>query len=335
MTCAMRLALGAILIALTASEALASEHALIVFGASGGAEYQAKYDAWRGTLAATLEDRYGYPRERIIVLAENEEGPRKPTRENVRAAFARLRANVRPDDVVLVLLIGHGTAVEGPEGGDGKFNLVGPDLTAAEWADLMAPVPGRIVFVNAASGSFPFMEKIARRGRIVLTATDTAVQQYETVFPEYFIQALGDAAADGDKDGRVSVWEAFRYGSSRVKGWFEERGQLATERPLLDDNGDGIGREAELQPAGAPPPTPAAGADGRLAEATYLQSGPAVPATADAELKTLMTRRAELQSRIDLLRATKGSMPQDEYDAQLEQSLLEMAKIDQQIRARK
>ena len=26
--------------------------------------------------------------------------------------------------------------VEGPEGDDGKFNLVGPDLTAAEWADL-------------------------------------------------------------------------------------------------------------------------------------------------------------------------------------------------------
>ena len=331
----MRLVLGAILIALTASEAFASEHALIVFGASGGAEYQAKYDAWRGTLAATLEEQYGYPRERITVLAENEEAPRKPTRENVRAAFARLRTNVRPDDVVLVLLIGHGTAVEGPEGGDGKFNLVGPDLTAAEWADLIAPVPGRIVFVNAASGSFPFLEKIARRGRIVLTATDTAVQQYETVFPEYFIQALGDAAADGDKNGRVSVWEAFRYGSSRVKAWFEERGQLATERPLLDDNGDGIGREAELEPTGAPPPAPAAGADGRLAEATYLQSGPAIPATADAELKTLLTRRAELQSRIDLLRAAKGSMPQDEYDAQLEQSLLEMAKIDQQIRARK
>ena len=37
-------------------------------------------------------------------------------------------------------------------------------------------------------------------------------------------------------------------------------GQLATERPLLDDTGDGVGREA-----GAPGP------DGAVAQVTYLQ----------------------------------------------------------------
>jgi hypothetical protein len=331
----VRCALIALLMGVAATDAFAAgRHALIVFGAAGGAEYQAKYDRWRTALSATLE-RLGYPHDRIAVLAENEEGTRRSTGENVRAAFARLRT-ARQDDVVLVLLIGHGTAVEGPEGGDGKFNLVGPDLTAAEWAALVALVPGRLVFVNAASGSFPFLEKVAGKGRIVLTATDTAVQQYETVFPEYFIQALSDAAADGDKNGRVSVWEAFRFGSARVKASYEERGQLATERPLLDDNGDGIGREAEIQPAGAPPPrTPPSSADGRLAEATYLQSDPPIPATADAELRKLLTRRAQLQSRLDLLRAAKGTMPQDDYDAQLDEALTELARIDQQIRARK
>jgi hypothetical protein len=332
----------AALTAVAATDAVAAgRHALIVFGAAGGAAYQAKYDRWRGAISAALE-RLGYPHDRIAVLAENEEGARKSTGESVRAAFARLRAEARQDDVVLVLLIGHGTAVEGSEGpgspgsSDGKFNLVGPDLTAAEWATLVGGVSGRLVFVNAASGSFPFLEKVAGKGRIVLTATDTAVQQYETVFPEYFIQALSDAAADGDKNGRVSVWEAFRFGSARVKAWFEARGQLATERPLLDDNGDGIGREAEIQPAGAPPPrTPPSGTDGRLAEATYLQSDPPIPATADGELRKLLTRRAELQSRLDLLRAAKGTMPQDDYDAQLDEALVEMARIDQQIRARK
>jgi hypothetical protein len=332
----VRCVLTAILTAAAAADAFAADrHALIVFGAAGGAEYQAKYDRWRGALSATLE-RLGYPHGRIVVLAENEEGARKSTGENVRAALAHLRTEARQDDVVLVLLIGHGTAVEGPEGGDGKFNLVGPDLTAAEWATLLGRVSGRLVFVNAASGSFPFLEKVAGKGRIVLTATDTAVQQYETVFPEYFIQALSDAEADGDKNGRVSVWEAFRFGSARVKTWFEERGQLATERPLLDDNGDGIGREAEIQPAGGPPPrTTPSGADGRLAEATYLQSDPPIPATADGELRKLLTRRAELQSRLDLLRAAKGTMPQDDYDAQLDEALVELAKIDQQIRGRR
>ena len=333
----MQMACSALLMALTVSDAAAAgRHALVVFGAAGGPQYQSKYDAWRSALAATLEERFGYARDRILVLAENDEAPRTSTGENVRAAFARLRSEVQRDDVVLVLLIGHGTAIDGPEGGDGKFNLVGPDLTAAEWAALVATVPGRLVFVNTASGSFPFLEKIAGKGRIVLTATDTAVQQFETVFPEYFIQAVGDPSADGDKNGRVSVWEAFRYATARVKAWFEERGQLATERPLLDDNGDGIGREAEeLGPGASPARPPVAGADGALAQATYLQSDPAIPATADAEMKSLLTRRAELQSRIDLLRAAKGTMPQDDYDRHLEAALVELARIDQQVRGRR
>ena len=332
----MQMAFSALLMALTVSDAAAAgRHALVVFGAAGGPQYQEKYDAWRSTLAATLEERFGYARDRILVLAANDKAPRTSTGENVRAAFARLRSEVQVDDVVLVLLIGHGTAIDGPEGG-GKFNLVGPDLTAGEWAALVATVPGRLVFVNTASGSFPFLEKSAGKGRIVLTATDTAVQQFETVFPEYFIQALGDASADGDKNGRVSVWEAFRYAAARVRAWFEERGQLATERPLLDDNGDGIGRDAEeLGPGVSQARPPVAGADGALAQATYLQPDLAIPATADAELRKLLTRRAELQSRIDLLRAAKGTMPQDDYDAQLEEALLELARIDQQVRGRR
>ena len=120
---------------------------------------------------------------------------------------------MRPDDVVLVLLIGHGTAVEGPEGDDGKFNLVGPDLTAAEWADLLKPLPGRLVFVKRRGGqlSVPARSSPARPHRA--HRDRSAAQQFETVFPEFFVKALRDAAADLDKNGRVSIWEAFRYGA--------------------------------------------------------------------------------------------------------------------------
>ena len=41
-----------------------------------------------------------------------------------------------------------------------------------------------------------FLKKIAGRNRVVLTATDTASQQFETVFPEYFTKAFEDDAAD-------------------------------------------------------------------------------------------------------------------------------------------
>ena len=55
---------------------------------------------------------------------------------------------------------------------------------------------------------------------------------------------VDDPAADSDKDGRISLWEAFAYASTLVKQYYEQRGQLSTERPVLDDTGDGVGKEA-------------------------------------------------------------------------------------------
>jgi hypothetical protein len=323
-------ALGLVLAVSTlqAQPPAAKRHALIVIGASGGDEYRAKYEGWRDSLLAALRERFGYDDPALTVLADGAPGAQNATRENVRAAFTSLSQKVRPDDLLLIVLMGHGTTMDGD---DAKFNLVGPDLTADEWAKLVAAVPGRLVFVNTTSGSFPFLGKMSARGRVVMTATDTAAQQYETVFAGYLIASLSDAAADGDKNGRVSMWEAFRYASARVRDSFEERGQLATERPLLDDNGDGIGREAEAVegPADAP-----AGSDGALARVTYLQGDPPLPAGADMELRKLLTRRAEINARVDLLRSSKAAMKLQEYDEQLEEALLELARIDAQVRAR-
>jgi hypothetical protein len=222
--------------------------------------------------------------------------------------------------VVLVLLIGHGTGVDAEEA---KFNLVGPDLSAAEWADLLRPIAGRLVFIDTASGSFPFLERLSARGRIVITADDSAQQQFETVFPGFFVKAFNDDSADLDKRGRVSVWEAFVYASDGVRRWFEEKNQLATERALLDDNGDGIGREAD-----------GPGTDGLLAQVTYVQPDRPIIETGDTELTGLMRRRAELENDLEALRARKPTMDPDEYEAALEKILLEIAQIDRRVRSK-
>ena len=133
---------------------------------------------------------------------------------------------------MLVLLIGHGT---GGEVDEAKFNLVGPDLSADEWGSLVRPIAGRVVFVNTRERQLSVPRGDRGRGRIVLTANDSAAQQFETVFPEFFVKAFDDGDADLDKNGKVSIWEAFAYASDGVRGWFEARGQLATERPLLDE----------------------------------------------------------------------------------------------------
>ncbi len=223
------------------------------------------------TFASTLRDKFGYTADRMVVLADTESaGVGKATRENVQRALADLRKRITKDDQLLVLLIGHGTSIDGDEA---KFNLVGPDLSATEWADLIRPIPGRVVFVDTTGASFPFLRTIAGHGRIVLTATDAAAQQFETVFPEFFVKAFDDPAADLDKNGRVSLWEAFTYASAGVRQWFEQKGQLPTERPLLDDTGSGIGREAQNP-----------GTDGAVARVTYLEPDATIALPADAAL---------------------------------------------------
>ncbi len=293
--------------------------ALIVTGASGGPEYARKYQQWRTAFADILRQKFGYPNDHVLILADEEaDGVRRATRDNVRGAFAELGRRVGRDDVVVVLLMGHGT---GDAGEESKFNLVGPDLTAAEWTDLARPLPGRLVFVNAASGSFPFLGLLAGPRRVVITASDSPAQQFETVFPEFLVRAFGEQASDRDRNGRVSVWEAFVSAAAGVKQWFDQRGQLATERPLLDDSGDGIGREADAE-----------GPDGAIAQVTYLQPEAPVAVTGDAELTALLGRRAEVQQELDDLRARKPGMPAEAYDSQLEKLLIEFARLDRRIR---
>src|SRR5205814_309777 len=140
-----------------------------------------------------------------------------------------------------------------------------------------------------------------------------------TVFPEFFIKAFDDPAADVDKNGRVSIWEAFAYASAAVRQWFDQRGRLPTERPLIDDTGAGIGREAQNP-----------GTDGAVARVTYLEADAAL-ASGDKALAALAARKADLEAALELLKARKGSMPAADYDAELEKILVELAKIMRQI----
>jgi len=307
---------------LAAASSFAGErYALIVTGASGGDDYARKYDTLRVSFVSTLKEKFGFDQPHLSVLADHESaGVLLATRANVQRVLSDLRQRMTKDDLLFVLLIGHGTSANGE---DAKFNLVGPDLSASEWSDLLKPLPGRLVFVDTSGASFPFMQKLAGRSRVVLTATDSAAQQFETVFPEFFIKAFDDPAADLDKNGRVSLWEAFSYASAGVRQWFDQHGQLPTERPLLDDDGDGIGREAQNP-----------GSDGALARAVYLEPDAVSAADGSATLTALQKAKADLERQIDELKARKSTMASDAYEAELERLLLELARVSQQIRTK-
>ena len=315
---------GIALVALLAPAAgrLASaeeRYAIIVTGASGGAGYAQQYGGWTKALSRTLVDRLGFDPTHVTMLSETPDASAAATAENLRRVLAERRSQLKPDDLLLLFLIGHGTF----DGADAKFNLVGPDLEAAEWATLLRGLPGRLVIVNGAPASSPFIERLAGPRRIIISATDSVVQRFDTVFPEYFIAAFQEEGADIDKNGRTSVWEAFAWAAGAVRRFYQEHGQLATERPLLDDNGDGVGREASSQ-----------GADGSFASRTYLDAPAAGAPPTDEVLVELLQRRASLAAEVEELQIKKAFMAPDEYAREFERIMLALARVGRDIRAR-
>jgi hypothetical protein len=266
-----------------------------------------------------LIEKLGFDARHVMALYDGGDEAHASTAAGVRRAIDGLRARMRADDLLLLVLIGHGSF----DGTDAKFNLVGPDLSAAEWGALLKPVPGTLVVVNATAASFPFVERLAGPHRIVITATDSVAQRFDTVFPAYFIGALTDPEADIDKNGRISVWEAFTAASVAVRRYFTQRGQLATERALMDDNGDGIGREAGGE-----------GSDGAAAARLYLDPDvPGAPPTDDVLLE-LLQKRATIQTDIDDLKERRQLLTPADYQAEFERLMVAFARVSRDIRAR-
>ena len=54
----------------------------------------------------------------------------------------------------------------------------------------------------------------------------------------------------------------------------------------------------------------------------------------DTAQAALVRRRAELESQLEELKARKEHMPEDQYDAELEKILIEIARIGAQLRAK-
>ena len=296
---------------------------LIVVGLSGDPEHAALFQKWGSTLAEASE-KVGVTRDRLIYLADaTGEGARvngRSTRVEIEKALTGFAQAAAPDDVVYVVLIGHGSY----DGQIARFNLPGPDMTPADFGTLLRRLPTRnLVFVNTASASAPFVEALSAPGRTIITATRTGAQQFTTLFGGYFVEALSTDSADADKNGRISMLEAFQYARAEVARAYEREGLLPTEQALLDDNGDKKGSQD---------PTPT-GAEGKLAAALSLGSAAdAAPLPADPKLRALMLERRELERRVEALRLLKDSLPPAKYAADLERLVTDLALKSREIR---
>jgi hypothetical protein len=291
--------------------------ALVIEGASGEEQYAKMHREWLTQLVGVLRDKFKFDPASLTVLAETPaSGEQVANAVNVRAVLDKLAKQLKPTDTLFVMLIGHGSG----SGGDAKFNLVGPDLTVNEWNAQLKPITARIAFVDATSASSPFLQGLAGPNRIVVTATNTPAQVYHPFFGSAFIEALTSAPADLVKNDRVSLWEAFVYASRLVQQHYERAGQLSVEHAMLDDNGDGVGRDAS-----------GAGTDGTLSSMTYLDAAPAA-ASADPAVQALIQRRDQLAMEVDKLRQQRSTMPAAEFDQAFEKLIVDLALVSRDVR---
>lgn len=287
-----------------------STHALIVTGLAGEPKLAESY-AQDG---AALRDAITRMGGTATLLSESST-PRSD-RTGLQQAFARLTQSSERGDRILIVLIGHG----GTDGLEARFNIPGPDVTASDLAHLLEPLAGReVAVVVATSSSGAFVSSISAPGRVIVTATRSATENEEVTFPHYFARAFSSDGADTDKDGGISIAEAFEYARREVARFYEQSKRMATEHALLDDNGDGKG-SLTLDAN-----------DGARARLFVLRA--ASPVVMSDSVRVLLAQRADLERQVADLKAHKSTMAADAYDAALEKLLLQLARIGQAVRA--
>jgi hypothetical protein len=297
-----------------------NKFAVVITGISGEEVYAKQFGEWTTKLRESLTSQLGFAEEQVFVLTEKPEGKeRKASSEAVRQLFVELKNALKPDNQLFVFFIGHGSYIDKVA----KFNLVGPDLSAGDYGQLLNALPAKnVVVINTASGSGEFVKPLAREGRIVITATRSGQELNAPHFAGFFIAALGNSEADADKNGRVSVLEAFEYAVKLTDGRYKKKGILLSEHALIEDNGDGTGHEK------------ADAGDGTLAKITYFDSLPQQQAGGDAALAKLFSEKMRLEGEVEKLKARKTQLSEEDYDNELEKLLVELATLNQGIKAK-
>ncbi len=287
-------------------------HLVVITGVSGEPRIAEQWHGMAMALAAAGTARFGLGAAQVTVLEEDSTRDAgrvngrssKATVERVLGALAR---SLTVADRLVVVLMAHGSMLSG----EARVNLPGPDMSPDDFKRVLAPATApTVAFIHTGSASGDFLAALGGPRRIVITATKSGREQNETLFPGYFVRALTTDVGDTDKDGRVSLLEAFTHAQHEVEQLFTQGNRLPTEHPQLAD-----------------------GADGGRARSFYLAPAGGGAVAANPAAAALLRDRAAVQARIDALRAKRGDMSEAAYQQALEPLIVELAMATRALRA--
>ncbi len=297
---------------------------VIVTGIAGAEEYESVFSDWSRHWRETGEQAGA----QIFLIGENEAEEGEPSdRERLREVLAA--ESVSTEGELWIILNGHGTF----DGSIAKFNLRGRDVSASDLSEWLKACKRPMALVSGFSASAPFINALSGPNRVIVSATKSGHELNYSRFGGYVSEAITSLEADLDKDGQVSLLEAFLKGARDTDEFYALEGRLASEHALIDDTGDRKGtgfdwfrgvrliREAKgrIKP------------DGRRAHQFHLlrsEFEQHMPAA-------LREKRDALEMKILELRDQKKSFTdEDEYYAKLEGLFLQMGALYSEVEAR-
>jgi hypothetical protein len=300
-------------LAISVRGAQGAAYYITIAGLGGEPDYEQRFTALAKDLDKLLKESAGTPHVYTLTGGES-------TRAHVTETFMTIAREAKPEDDLVVMLIGHGSF----DGTQYKFNLPGPDISAAElasWCDRIAAK--RQLIVNTTSASGGSLMALRKPNRAVITATKAGTEKNATVFARYWVEALRDPATDIDKNEAISALEAFQYAERKTAAFFESQKRLATEHPQFEDTGKGEAVRA---------PSTESGEGLLLSTFTLLRIGAAQKAAAaDPAKRDLLAKKEALEQKIDKLKYEKAAMSEDDYKGQLTAALVELARVQQEL----
>ncbi|AFL86910.1 hypothetical protein Terro_0570 [Terriglobus roseus DSM 18391] len=296
--------------ALFAAQARAATYYVTVAGLGGEPDYEQRFIAGAKDLDKVFKSSGSTAHVYTLSGAQ-------ATAAQLRSTMATVAQQAAANDDFVLILIGHGSF----DGTEYKFNMVGPDLSAAEIAALCDRVPAkRQLVVDTTSSSGGAVAALERPGRAVVAATKSGTEKNATVFARYWVEALQDPSADTDKNESLTAMEAYVYASKKTAAFYDSQKRLATEHAVFDD----IGRGEPVREAGG-------GQGQQLSNFTILRFGAAQKAASDPAKVALLAKKEELEQRIDALKYGKAAMDPLQYRQQLTASLVELARVQAEL----
>jgi hypothetical protein len=291
-------------------QARGATYYVIVAGLGGEPDYEQRFTAAAKDLNRifTAADRTAHVYTLTGALA---------TASELSQTLDAVARDAKADDDFALILIGHGSF----DGVEYKFNLVGPDLTAGEIAAMCDRIAARRqLVVNSTSASGGAVPALERPGRAVVAATKSGTEKTATVFARYWVEALEDPSADTDKSDSISAMEAFTYATKKTAAFYDSEKRLATEHAVFDDVG------------GGEPVREAANGQGLLMSSfTVLRMGTSQQTANDPAKRALLTKKEDLEQKIDTLKYQKAAMDPQDYKKQLTDALVELAKVQEAL----